>query len=608
MPGVLRKLVQQQRFTMSDAAAVSASKKRRTEDGHARVTDWDSPLVPGILSVGDSIAKAVEEQPFRHWVLHDIFTPSFLTACKKQLAEASFNEKNNDLYQFKQSDSLTVADSGALRQLRETLYSPDFVAWMSTVSGIELDGTIDMSSAVYDDTSYLLCHDDDLSERRIAYILYLVPPTWSASDGGTLDLYSADAAGAPDVIVKSIVPRFNTLAFFEVSHLSFHQVAEVLSGAKGGRMSISGWFHGPPLTRPAPALPPPPTYYAPWTLDDSPSTPPAVPLVLAAAAGDGGGTDSDASSVGPPSPGRVSNLAKLALGPCQGSAYTQLGMYRTPADVWSAWVNPMYVAKAAKVLPQMSAAFNASGVLQLENFLAPHALEAVMAALPTHEWRHVAPANLQHFRRSATSTTAQEHGACAREALQSTLFSAAHSLELFMQSAAFVEFLSAATGQQLVGVTLECRAFGHRDYTMICDAEYQANRRAAKRSTVAERSGAALKASGAAETQHTAEAEAVPYTPSVTLEVTLCLPMVLGTPGAGKCAPDGEGEWPLEAGGFVSYLTSDEEVLTVPVKPNTLSVVAKPPGLYSFVKYVNHKAPGIRFDVLAHFAIDEDED
>lgn len=30
----------------------------------------------------------------------------------------------------------------------------------------------------------LLCHDDELEGRRIAYIFYLVPKDWTASDGG----------------------------------------------------------------------------------------------------------------------------------------------------------------------------------------------------------------------------------------------------------------------------------------------------------------------------------------------------------------------------------------------------------------------------------------
>lgn len=37
----------------------------------------------------------------------------------------------------------------------------------------------------------LLCHDDELEGRRVAFILYLVPP-WESSDGGTLDLFSTD--------------------------------------------------------------------------------------------------------------------------------------------------------------------------------------------------------------------------------------------------------------------------------------------------------------------------------------------------------------------------------------------------------------------------------
>lgn len=100
----------------------------------------------------------------------------------------------------------------------------------------------------------LLCHDDELEGRRVAFILYLVPP-WQSSDGGTLDLYATDgeyptwclfvcvcisvildnrsfvyfsslSSGnfQPQSIVKSLVPSWNTLVLFEVSPVSFHQV------------------------------------------------------------------------------------------------------------------------------------------------------------------------------------------------------------------------------------------------------------------------------------------------------------------------------------------------------------------------------------------------
>lgn len=38
----------------------------------------------------------------------------------------------------------------------------------------------------------LLCHDDELEGRRVAFILYLAPQ-WDSSDGGTLDLYTTDS-------------------------------------------------------------------------------------------------------------------------------------------------------------------------------------------------------------------------------------------------------------------------------------------------------------------------------------------------------------------------------------------------------------------------------
>ena len=43
--------------------------------------------------------------------------------------------------------------------------------------------------ARYDKTDYLLCHDDELEGRRIAFIMYLVPD-WSEEDGGLLELFN----------------------------------------------------------------------------------------------------------------------------------------------------------------------------------------------------------------------------------------------------------------------------------------------------------------------------------------------------------------------------------------------------------------------------------
>ena len=63
---------------------------------------------------------------------------------------------------------------------------------------------------------------------------------WSEKDGGTLDLFDRDANGDPKDVVKRLVPKNNSLAFFEVTEKSFHQVAEVLTKDKQ-RLSVGEW-------------------------------------------------------------------------------------------------------------------------------------------------------------------------------------------------------------------------------------------------------------------------------------------------------------------------------------------------------------------------------
>lgn len=67
----------------------------------------------------------------------------------------------------------------------------------------------------------------------------------------------------PIEIVKSLFPKRNRLAFFEVTDKSYHQVAEVLNAKQEPRLSINGWIHGPinprssPIFEPLPATKPP---------------------------------------------------------------------------------------------------------------------------------------------------------------------------------------------------------------------------------------------------------------------------------------------------------------------------------------------------------------
>ena len=80
--------------------------------------------------------------------------------------------------------------------------------------------------------------------RRIAFIIYLVSEDWDTLDGGALDLFSHHPSSPliPSAVATSLVPQWNSFAFFPTTPSSFHQVSEILTDKI--RLSISGWFYG----------------------------------------------------------------------------------------------------------------------------------------------------------------------------------------------------------------------------------------------------------------------------------------------------------------------------------------------------------------------------
>ncbi|XP_059145814.1 prolyl 3-hydroxylase OGFOD1-like [Physella acuta] len=187
--------------------------------------------------------------PFCHCELKNfISNTEFVKTLESFLLGLQLRNKNNDLYKFSLSVDLISDESPVISDFRRILCE-EVKSFISKVTQIKLNAKVDLFCSKYKYTDVLLCHDDELEKRRIAFIYYLVPENWSAADGGTLDLFDTDDNGQPSCVVKSVVPTRNSFLFFEVSTKSFHQVAEVLSQDKT-RLSISGWFHGTPVTRP----------------------------------------------------------------------------------------------------------------------------------------------------------------------------------------------------------------------------------------------------------------------------------------------------------------------------------------------------------------------
>lgn len=118
----------------------------------------------------------------------------YLKTLREELLTEEYYHKSNDLYEFYQSEDLRLSRKPHIAALKNAIYSHEFFAMMSILTGIDLDpSVIDLNGNQYHEGCYLLCHDDDIKNekegRRIAFILYLVDEDWSAGDGGALDLF-----------------------------------------------------------------------------------------------------------------------------------------------------------------------------------------------------------------------------------------------------------------------------------------------------------------------------------------------------------------------------------------------------------------------------------
>lgn len=321
------------------------------------------------FSESKNLELAEEKRGLRVEVTHEPFTvgrffnllqaskggvEKLCSKLKEELSHLEFIEKNNDLYQFHQTEDLSSRDSPEQPYFNafKSVLRGEVKEMVEEMTGISLNDNIDLFCGKYAHTDYLLCHDDELEGRRIAFIFYLVSPSWSESDGGSLDLFDTDSKGEPDKVVKSLLPVLNSFAFFPVNDKSYHQVAEVLS-KDNIRLSLSGWFHADsPASRP-PRFPTPAPKSFPWI----PSSPSAVP--------------SSSSSL----------IAE--------------------------WVSPMYFdANLAKTVKRK---FGKKSEIQLENFIRLEKLGAVQRELddrdPANAWVVTGPANKSHYQVTSSSSS-----------------------------------------------------------------------------------------------------------------------------------------------------------------------------------------------------------
>lgn len=177
-------------------------------------------------------------EPFQHIGIANFLKDhvNLFSAVKRE----KFFKKDSDLFSFSQTNNLFYSSNPIIQSAVNLFSSQTFSSLIGAISGMKLKpGALDVFASLYEKTDYLVCHDDRIEDRKIAFIVYL-SDNFTQKDGGALALYSNKGKHARKKIV-AYPPAQNSLFIFQVSKVSWHEVEEVVSDKK--RYAIGGWLH-----------------------------------------------------------------------------------------------------------------------------------------------------------------------------------------------------------------------------------------------------------------------------------------------------------------------------------------------------------------------------
>ncbi|KAF9762812.1 Prolyl 3-hydroxylase OGFOD1 [Nosema granulosis] len=162
-------------------------------------------------------------QPFKHFVIDDFLDVKDFKRVRDLHGEEEFFLKYTDLFKFLQTEE--IAQKSNVKFFVENLERvfkdiTDTTDCFYTIFG-----------SYYREGDYLLAHDDKVEDRRYAFTYYL-----EDFPSGELVLYNGNCTE----VVKRVEVKKNRLVIFEVSSISWHEVAYCKSN---GRRAITGWIN-----------------------------------------------------------------------------------------------------------------------------------------------------------------------------------------------------------------------------------------------------------------------------------------------------------------------------------------------------------------------------
>lgn len=215
----------------------------KTQEEFSLLKKWINPtILENISSFKDEFNTA---KPYEHISIPNFLQEEVVKKIEEALFLVEYEEYDTDLYHFFKSKDFKHIQNlpKILQEFHSFIFSREVIKFfkeLTTTPEIkEKQG--DLHSILLQHTHYLLCHDDQVDERIIAFIVNL-SRDFAAKDGGALEIFGHNSKDSPTQKENTIVPKFNQLNIFKVSPISFHQISEVESVDKN-RLSISGWYY-----------------------------------------------------------------------------------------------------------------------------------------------------------------------------------------------------------------------------------------------------------------------------------------------------------------------------------------------------------------------------
>lgn len=171
-------------------------------------------------------------KPFPHLIIDDLVNN--LDDLKEACKGLDLIESNSDLYNFLRTDDFVISKNPVIVKFLADM-KKRIIPLVAEIVDTPLDNTkLSIDYFEYHKGHYLLCHDDEVDDRIVAFVFYL--NDMKENQGGELVIYDTELNP-----VKTITPKANSLLIFKLKKgESFHEVKEVLSGT---RKTITGWFY-----------------------------------------------------------------------------------------------------------------------------------------------------------------------------------------------------------------------------------------------------------------------------------------------------------------------------------------------------------------------------